>query len=189
MTVAPKLHSERKKAAKARFDKAREDFKKASEEIKNDPNFLAGLSGFLILSGATIVEAIVLFANLSPYMKAANILITKSLGLGILTSFFIKPIGWIVGIAGLTAIQFAEIRPYLLKTKDLQRLKRANNVALVAYVIDCSLAILFWSPLKVSLSEFIQAPLPSSVYWLHLVIILITVFGGEWLIKLRRELR
>ncbi|MEM9539982.1 MAG: hypothetical protein AAGA60_10845 [Cyanobacteria bacterium P01_E01_bin.42] len=125
----------------------------------------------------------VLFVNLGPYTKAANALLVLA------TQTPFKPIGWIVGTSGLVAVQCAEIRPLLLHKPTKEAYLRANAIATIAYAIDCGLAIIFWPPLKVGLFEFVQAPLMSSVNWLNILIIGITLYGAESFIRLWRNLR
>ena len=156
------------------------------KSLKNDSKAIENITGLIIIGGATIVEGLVLFANLSPYMKAANVLIVKTLGMN---SQILKPVGWIIGIAGLASVQFGEIRSLLLSNPSKAQYARASALATIFYAIDCSLAIMFWPPLKVGLKEFVAAPLMGSVNWLNILIIFATLFGAEMLIRLNRALR
>ncbi|MEA5469351.1 hypothetical protein [Spirulina sp. 06S082] len=161
-------------------------WKQRATQAKNDPESVKKITGAIIFFGAAIVEGIVLFANLSPYMKASNVLIAKALGT---TKIALKPIGWIVGIAGLASVQVGEIRPLLLKNPSKEEYARASAIATIFYAIDCSLAIMFWPPLNVGFMEFVTAPVLTSINWLNILIIFITLFGAEWLVKLHHGLR
>ncbi len=168
--------------------KAEKAVKQRAETLKEDPKALQKVAAFVIFFGAITVEGLVLFANLSPYMKASNVLIAKALELNTIVQSALKPIGWIVGTAGLCAVQFGEIYPLLLKSPNTQKYAKASSIALIAYAIDSTLAVSFWPPLKVSLLEFVQTPLMGNINWLNIIIILVTLFGGEAIIRLNKTL-
>lgn len=146
-------------------------------KIKTRPDILAGR---VILSGAGVVVGLVICANIAPYNKLANQTITKTLG-------FTAPwLGRLIGVCGLAAVQVGEIFPYTMHRPNRIAYVNAKVISIFSYAIDAAIAIKSWNPLKVPLADFLQLPIPSSISFVNIGIILVLLFGVEVFIKLWR---
>lgn len=160
---------------KQRFDNAAKHAGNAAKQVKKRPDILAGK---IILTGAGVVVGLVIFANITPYTRLANLAISKALGLNL------PWLGKLIGVCGLAAVQTGEIFSYTMHRPNRQSYAATGLIALLAYGIDAAIAIWAWSPLKVSISEFIAVPLFGSINWVNCLVILILLFGVEAFIKL-----
>ena len=146
-------------------------------KIKTRPDILAGR---VILSGAGVVVGLVICANIAPYSKLANQTITKTLGLNL------PWLGRLSGVCGLAAVQVGEVYPYTMNRPNRIAYVNSKAISVIAYGIDATIAIKSWNPLKVPLTDFLQVPLPSSISFTNIGIILVLLFGVEAFIKLWR---
>ncbi len=136
------------------------------------------IAGKVILAGAGGCLIVVIAANLKPYANAIGLLTTAAYGV---------QNDWLsygVGFLGLAAVQLGEIFPYSMRRPDRTGYLAASAIATLCYCIDAGMAIAYWFPLKVPLSRFLVAGSLADVNWGNLIIMLVTLFGAELLIKL-----
>lgn len=139
------------------------------------------IAGKVILAGAGGCLIIVIAANLKPYSHAVGMLTRAAYGMS-------NPwLSYGFGFLGLAAVQLGEIFPYSMRRPDRTGYLAASAIATICYCIDAAMAIAYWFPLKVSLSRFLVAGSLSDVNWGNLIIMLVTLFGAELLIKLAQS--
>lgn len=140
------------------------------------------LSQKVILVGTGLPLVAAFAANVSPYSEFMRGFIAR--GPIPISGGFLTAAGLITGTALFAAIQYAEVYVLTLGRTTAGR-GFANFLSTFAYVVDICACLTFFPPVSGSLLVFMFAPSLSGIDWLNVLIIVLTVFGGGWWLKLR----
>lgn len=135
------------------------------------------IAGVLTATAIAVALIGILALNAPPYKRLVQ-------G-AVLTAFRLKMWDWLawgLGAVILFGIQGAEVRPIFLHNPPLEKYERIKWVSLMAYCLDLILGWFAWPPVE-NLSRWWVTKSLNEVNWVHLLMIVCTVYGFSWLMQ------
>lgn len=134
-------------------------------------------AGLLTVTALVVALAGILILNAPPYKRLVSNAFLTAFGINLWPW-----LSWTLGVIILHGIQAAEVRPIFLHNPPLEKYERIKWVSLMAYCLDLILGWFAWPPVE-NLSRWWVTKSLNEVNWVHMIMIICTVYGFSWLMS------